>query len=574
MMLRKDNLTVVSLLALVGLLGSGCAPAAVSPVAPAAPTAVPKSAPTSVAAALPTPKPAAPSPTAKPGVESRPESGRYGGILTIGIGGDPPSFDVHREEVAFTFAITSGTYNNLLKLDPQGWPEFKVVPDLAAGWQLSADGKVYTFNLVKGARWHDGTPITAADVKFSFDRIRDPQLGLVKSPRRQQLGNVASIDTPDDNSVKVTLGYPQASFINLISTVYFPIMPRHVVLEKKGDMTKTVVGSGPFKFKSYASGVGWELEKNPNYFIKNRPYLDGVKGYLILDGFTRFAALRTKNILWWAPQPYMSVPQAKMIEDALSDKIALKWEFQPSWYGIFFNVTGPPWSDVRLRQAVSLSFDRKKMVAIGLEGTGVVGMSPQPPGEWALTEEEMLKVPGYAKPDLEGARKLLAEAGVPGGFKSDSLVRTTKPHQDIALLVKEAVATIGIDLDLKIVETAVYMDARFRKAFATLSSGFGQPLMDPDAQLGDFYVTGSSMNYSGYSNPHYDELYARQARTVDAAERRKIVWEMQRILLKDVPGALAYWVKVPYAWWKEVRGYTPPVGFVQAFMYEDIWLAK
>ncbi|MBI2907174.1 MAG: ABC transporter substrate-binding protein [Chloroflexi bacterium] len=566
-MKREKLYAFAACLTLLGLLAGSCAPAA-GP-APTAKAPAPSS-PAPAKAAQPTATTAAPAATPKP-LADQP---RYGGILTVGIGGDPVSFDIHREESAFTYAITSSTYDGLLKYDSQAWPEFKSVPNLATSWQVSPDGKVYTFNLVKGAKFHSGAPVTAEDVKFSFDRIRDPQLGLVKSPRRQNLANVANIDAPDDSTVRITLKNPQASLISLISTLYFMVYPKSVVLEKKGDMMKTVAGSGPFKLKDYATGVGWELVKNPDYFVKGRPYLDGAKGYIILDSFTRFAALRTRSILWISPYPYMSVSQTKIIAETLADKIAVGWEFHPAWYGILFNTTRPPWSDVRVRQAVSLTFDRKKMVAVGLEGAGIAGMAAQPPGEWALPEEEMAKVPGYAKPELEAAKKLMAEAGFPNGFTAEALVRGVKPHQDMALLAKDAVAAIGVTLNLKVVETAIYDDVKFRKAFEVNPLGWGSVLVDPDVPLGDFYVTGSPRNPSGYSNPYYDELYVKQSRTLDAAERRKTVWEMQRILLKDIPIAIAYWANAPYAWWKEVRGFKPPVIFFNAFGYHDIWLAR
>ncbi|MBI2906706.1 MAG: hypothetical protein HYX92_03500 [Chloroflexi bacterium] len=561
-------------LAMVLSLFAACAPTAQptptpKPTAPA-PAKAPTAAPTAKPAA-PTAKPAAPAPTPKPAADQP----RYGGILTGGIGGDPPSFDVHRDEGMFAFALEAVTYNGLVKYDSNAWPAEKVIPELATSWEVSPDGKVYTFRLVKGAKFHDGAPVTAEDVKFSFDRIRDPEAGLVRSPRRGQLASVTSIDAPDDSTVRITLKNPQASFIPIISAFYFAVMPKRVVLEKKGDMTKTIVGSGPFKFKEYATGISWELVKNPDYFVKGRPYLDGIKSYVIKDSFTRFAALRTKQILWWWPFPQMTVSQTKVIEEQLSDKIAVKWGIQPAWHGVLFNVTRPPWSDMRLRQAVSLTFDRKKMLAAGLEGAGVVGMSAQPPGEWTLPEEEMMKAPGYAKPDLEGARKLLGEAGYPDGFKTDSLVRSTPAQVAVGELVRDAVAAVGISMDLNIAETAVYEEQRYRKAFATQAGSSGLGHTDPDVSLGDYYVTGSGLNVGGYSNPYYDELYVKQSRTLDKEERRKIVREMQRILLKDVPIAIAFWPNIPYVWWREVRGFNPPLmGHRYSYQYSEMWLAK
>ncbi|MBI2906696.1 MAG: hypothetical protein HYX92_03450 [Chloroflexi bacterium] len=558
---------------ILGLLLTSCAPAAAPTPTPKPAAPAPAKAPAAPTAkpTAPTAKPAAPAPTPKPAADQP----RYGGILTIGVPVDPASLDVHRETSSH-YAIMAGPYNGLVKYDPHAWPEEKVVPDLATRWEVSPDGKAVIFHLVKGAKFHDGTPVTAEDAKFSLDRIRDPQFGLVRSPSRSRFYNVTTIDTPDDSTVRITLKDPQAFFVPSITGFSFGVMPKHVVLEKKGDMTKTMVGTGAFKFKDQAVGVGWELVKNTDYFIKGWPYLDAVKGYTIKDPFARFAALRTRSILWWAAtSPYMTVSQTKIIEETLSDKIAVKWGFNPAWYGVFFNVTRPPWSDVRVRQAVTMAFDRKRMLAVGLEGAGVIGMSAQSPGEWALPEEEMMKVPGYAKPDLEGAKKLMAEAGFPNGFKSDALVRSTAVQQAVGVLVKAAVAPLGIDLEINLQETSVYDDLQFRKAFAISPGSTGTGGTDPDLNLGELYLAGSTRNFVDYSNPLYDELFARQSRTLDRQERRKIVWEMQRILLRDVPVAIAYWSNIPYAWWKEVRGFTPPsIGHRYSYPYDEMWLAK
>ncbi|MBI2908424.1 MAG: hypothetical protein HYX92_12325 [Chloroflexi bacterium] len=568
-MLPKKSLIMANCFTILGLLIASCAPAVAPTPAPKATAPLPVATPTAPAPSRP--KPAAPVPTPKPAADQP----RQGGTLSVGIGADPPSLDAHREQTPYTFAITANTFNGLVKYDVHAWPEVKVVPDLATKWESSQDGKVHTFHLAKGVKFHDGSPLVAEDVKFSFDRIRDPKVGLASSPRRNQLAGVANIDTPDDYTIKVTMKNPQASFFSLIAAFYFSVMPKRLVLERRGDMTKTVVGSGPFKFKSYTTGVGYELEKNANYFVPGRPHLDGVKGYIIRDQFTRFAALRTGNILWWGPSPYMGVAQTKTIEETLSDKIAVKWEFNPAWFGVIFNVTRPPWSDVRVRQAASMTFDRKKMLAAGLEGGGVVGMSAQPPGEWSLLEEEMMKVPGYAKPDLEGAKKLLAEAGYPDGFKTEALVQATRTQQALATLFKDAVAAVGVAVDLDQQENVVYFDRRFRKAFSTLASSAGSGHTDPDILLGDFYVSDAGMNFSGYSNPYYNELYTRQSQMLDTAERRRIVWEMQRILLRDVLIAIAYWSRVPFAWWKEVRGFTPPsISHFHSYRHEEIWLVK
>ncbi|MDP2952689.1 MAG: ABC transporter substrate-binding protein, partial [Chloroflexota bacterium] len=254
---------VISVLVILGLLLAACAPAASPTPAPTKPA--------------PTVAPAAPAPTAAPAPAA--EKPRSGGILTSSFSGDPSSFDSHQERTVLNLAPVAPAYSLLVQNDPAD--NSKIIPDLAERWEVSPDGKVYTFYIRKGVKFHDGKPATSADVKANFDRIIFPPKGVL-SHRKDTLQSVEKLEAPDDYTVRFILKFPHAGFLQMVGNPYNSIFPKHV-LEAKGDMKKDIVGTGPFKLKDFNRGVSFELVKNPDYFVPGRPYLDGITFYIIKD---------------------------------------------------------------------------------------------------------------------------------------------------------------------------------------------------------------------------------------------------------------------------------------------------
>ncbi|MFH1485407.1 MAG: ABC transporter substrate-binding protein [Chloroflexota bacterium] len=567
-MLTRKLSAILTFAAISGLLLVSCTPAAAPTATPKPAAPAPTKAPAAPAAKPTTPpaaKPAAPSPTPKAAAEQP----RYGGILSISFPADPPSFDIHQETTAAALEPLCPAYDTLIQTDLRTW---KIVGDLAERWEVSPDGLTYTFYLHKGVKWHDGKPFSSTDVKYSLDRQNDPPKGI-RSGRKQQFESVDRIEAPDENTVKIVMKQPYMAFVPQFATDWFVVMPKHI-LEAKGDMKKDVLGTGPFKFKSYSQGTSIELVKNPDYFVKGLPYLDGITFYIIKDGSTRFSAFRTgrvKMTAHWAP---LTPSEAAQIR-AEQPNLAI-WSYPGlggPWYNI--NSSKPPFDDVRVRQAASLAFDRQAAIKVLAEGEAKPGTF-LPPGEWGLPEQEILKLPGYRQPkdaDRAEAKKLLAEAGHPNGFKMELLVRAVRLDQKAGEFLKDQLATIGITADIQVMETAVY---NTHTASGNFQFGVQQVVWrinDPD-ELSRKFLTGADQNYGKWSSKKFDDLFAEQSRTLDPAKRKGITRELDEILLKEWPAIWPYWGDALLGSWPEVKNFAAPPGLYSSMRNADLWLAK
>jgi peptide/nickel transport system substrate-binding protein len=221
------------------------------------------------------------------GLAGAAETPRRGGVLLAIIGADPPSLDPHQESTFANLQLVAPLYSTLLQIDPYEYP--KIVGDVATEWKVSSDGLSYTFKIRPGIRFHDGSPLTAADVKATYDKIVFPPPGTL-SIRKNAYTEIAAVEAPDAATVVFKLKFPSASLVNNLASPWNVIYPKKY-LDKDPNYFKTnVVGSGPFKFKSYTRGSTFEGERNPDYFVKDRPYLNGYKFYISPE---RMAAART-----------------------------------------------------------------------------------------------------------------------------------------------------------------------------------------------------------------------------------------------------------------------------------------
>ncbi|MBI2906521.1 MAG: ABC transporter substrate-binding protein [Chloroflexi bacterium] len=567
---------VVICLTVLGLLAASCAPAATQPKVPAtqppsAPAAKSEAKPAATpkpAAPVATPKPAAPAATPKPAADQP----RSGGILPVHINGPTPNFDIHQESTVYVLQPLASTYSSLTKYDPLD--PTKIVGDLAQRWEVSQDGKVYTFHLQKGVKWHDGQQLTAEDVKFSLDRIRKPPTGTA-SPRRVALSAIGDIEVIDKDTVKVVLNNPQAAFIDMLSTAWEVIMPKHVI-ESKGSMKRDVVGTGPFKFLKHEPGIVLEVKKNEDYFVKGRPYLDGIRFFVLSDATTRFAALRTKRILLTAFGNGVTPSQAELVErDKLPIKItpiqgATLWRF-------VMRLDAAPWSDIRVRRAVSLTLDRQEAVRIVSERRGDVGSSVPPNSPMAIPPAELAKLPGYRQPkdaDVAEARKLLAEAGFPNGFDTTVMFRSGAIWEQPAVFFKDQLAKAGIKANLEAMESGGFIGRLFEGRFVTAFLSLGVQVFEPGVILGDYYLTGAGQNYGKYSDKEFDAMFEEQMRTMDVAKRREILLKMQYKVLETIPFVVSHWQNHLGAMWPEVRNVRPGLTVYNNHQHENTWIAQ
>jgi peptide/nickel transport system substrate-binding protein len=500
---------------------------------------------------------------------------RRGGVLLAAIGADAPSLDPHQEQTFATLQPVAPLYSTLLQIDPYSYPN--IIGDVASEWKISQDGLLYTFKIRQGIRFHDGSPLTSADVKASYDKILFPPEG-VRSIRKHHYSAVASVEAPDPSTVTFKLKFPSASLLANLASPMNVIFPKKYLDRDPNYFKSNVVGSGPFRFKSYTRGSSFEGERNPDYFIKDRPYLNGYKYFISTETSVRAASLRSGR----AYVEFRDLPQAEVeaIRKQLGDRVVVQQTPFVIHFDISINNTVKPFSDVRVRKALNLAIDRYTAgkVLYPLTGLRDVGAFTRPGTEWAMSSAELEKFPGFgrdAERNRAEARRLLAEAGYPNGFKVVLKNRNIKlPYQDWAVYVIQEWRKVGIEAEHRPLETAAwYADARDQANFEVVVSPIGHFVDDPDALLAPF-ITGSSQNWGRFSNPAIDDLYDRQARTLDPAERKKLVVELQKIVLENAYHIPGLWWSRNVVHWAKMRNWVAPPSHFTNQKLQDVWLSE
>ena len=503
------------------------------------------------------------------------ETPRRGGVLLAAIAADAPSLDPHQESTFATLQPVAPLYSTLLQIDPYSYPN--VIGDVASEWKIAPDGLTYTFRIRQGIRFHDGSPLTAADVKSSYDKILFPPEG-VRSPRKVYYPAIAAVEAPDPSTVVFKLKFPSASLLANLASPWNVIFPKRYLDKDPNYFKSNVVGSGPFKFKSRTPGSTFEGERNPDYFVKDRPYLDGYKFFISTETSVRAAAIRSGR----AYIEFRDLPQSEVegIQRQLGDKVIVQHTPFVIQFGVAINNNMKPFNDVRVRKALTLAIDRYTggKVLHSLTGLRDVGAFTRPGTEWAIPQAELEKFPGFgrdAEKNRAEAKRLLAEAGYPNGFKVVLKNRNVKlPYQDWAVFVIQEWKKIGIEAEHRPLETAAWFaDGRDTGNFELIIQPAGAFIDDPDQLLNPF-VTKSPQNWGRYFNPGLDDLYSRQARTLDPAERRKLVIELQKIVLENVYYMPGLWWTRNLVHWAKVKNYVAPPSHFTNQKLQDVWLAE
>ena len=502
------------------------------------------------------------------------EQPRRGGILRVALAADPPSLDAHQEQ---TFAVTqpmSAIYNNLLVLDPHNFP--KIIGDVAKSWTVLDDHRTYRFTLHEGIKFHDGSELTAADVKASWDKVVFPSGGVI-SPRRGNYQMIKSIEAPDRFTVVFRLHHPSPPFlIGLAHPANFIYPKKYLDTDPNYFKTKAV-GSGPFKLKNYVRGSYVEMERNPDYWKKGLPYLDGITYFIITDTSARSTALRSSRVD--TELRFLPPVDVDAIKQQLGDKIVAAKIQSIGNFGVTFNVSKKPFDDERVRKALTLAIDRYDAVKTlsSITNLELVGDIMHPDSQWALSQAELEKFPGFGRDqaaNLREAKRLLAEAGFPNGFKTVLTNRNIKmPYIDLAVYLISSWKKIGVEAEHKVEETATWSQSRLNRDFELLLDPYGSTTVgDPDEML-DKFATGQPENWGRMSDPVVDDLFARQAREMDEAKRIQLVKEMtRRILAKAwrIPGPWTTRIEVRTA---RLRNYEPMPSHWNNRRFEDAWLA-
>src|SRR5688572_16051870 len=280
---------------------------------------------------------------------------RSGGELTFVVPSEPPSYDAHQEETFGVIHPMAPHYSTLLKVDPLDKSGTKPVGDLAESWTTSKDGLTYTFKLRKGVKFHDGSEMTSKDVKASYDKIVKPPAG-VKSSRGTTYQAIQSVEAPDPSTVVFKLKYPESSMLLNLASPWNWIYKADTLAKDPRWYEKNVMGTGPFTFVEHVRGSHWVGKKNPNYWDKGKPYLDGYRAIFIRNTAAEVAAIRGERahiqFRGFAPADRDNIVQA------LGSKITVQESPWDCVLMVAMNHEKKPFDDKRVRRALSLALDR------------------------------------------------------------------------------------------------------------------------------------------------------------------------------------------------------------------------
>jgi peptide/nickel transport system substrate-binding protein len=355
----------------------------------------------------------------------------------------------------------------------------------------------------------------------------------------------------------------------------------HAVMMKKGIAeavdrkdTKFLMGTGPFKFKSYTPGVDFQAERNPNYWKPGLPHLDGYRAVVMADLTKIFASFRARQLTMTGIGRHLERPEADILQRDFPDAVVAIGP-RATWDNFVMNVSKPPFNDPRVRKAVALATDREKMIEIAVEGWGVQGGFIGPHTPYGLPPEELQKYTQFGadmkKREAE-AKRLLAEAGHAKGLDVELMLRRGPLYERGALSRQDDLKKVGINLKIALVDTATNTDRQKKSDFEAYTAPAAVHMDDPDLYYARFTCDAPS-NFGKYCNPEFDKLFDEQSRVFEVEKRAEITRKMERILLEDIPDDRGYYWKSSMGYWNRVKNWPPLLGTTvyNYGKFEQVW---
>ena len=473
------------------------------------------------------------------GVAAAEEPPKRGGVLTYMIPADaPPSFDGHREATFATVHAVAPFYSVLIRANPENpasTAEF--VCDVCTEIPEPTDGgRTYSFMIRNDIKFSDGSRLTAADVAASWNRIVDPPDGII-SARRGYYSMIDKIEAPDPNTVVFHLKFATAAFLPAIADPYAFLYKKAMLDQDPRWFEKNILGSGPFRFKEYEAGQSISGVRNPDYYRKGLPYLDGFTGIFADKQAVRVSAIRGDR----AAIEFRGFPPSTRdeLKAALGDQLTVQESDWNCANLITPNHQRKPFDDPRVRRALSLAIDRWNS-APALSRVSVmrtVGGIVFPNSPMAATKEELHQLAGYW-PDIEKsraeARRLLKEAGQEN-LSFELLNRNVdQPYKFQANWVIDDWSKIGVKVTQRVLPTGPYTEAVRQGEFDAFIDGECQNIVNPLLD-GTKYLphSVSPANNGFYEDPSEVELYDRMLRETDAAKQRAMMRQFEKHVLDD-----------------------------------------
>ncbi|MDF2949541.1 MAG: extracellular solute-binding protein family 5 [Sedimentibacter sp.] len=459
-------------------------------------------------------------------------------VLKYGTDAEPVGLDPHTVSSTSSIRIFRQIYNTLIDVDD----EMNFVPELAESWE-QPDELTYIFKLREGVKFHNGREMTAEDVKFSFERVLNPETAAIG---KSYYDSISAIEVADNYTIKFILKEPFAPFMTNLTSLYGAIVPKEVI-EENSNLMQVACGTGPFMLKEWIPDNKVILEKNSDYFVEGKPTLDKIEYYVMTDESARVAALRTGNVDV-IKLPASSIP---LIEGNKDINIL---EYQSNDYSyVGFNLDLDKFKELKVRQAISLAINREEIIDLVYDGNAkVTGFVPAAMGRWAIDfESEELY-----KQNIEKAKQLMAEAGYPNGFETTIAVGLLDDINSTGEVLQKQLEQIGIKATIQNLESGQYVDA-WKNRTHEMMVGRNGAGTDPNRAVAFFFSSKGSANVWGYSNPEVDALCNQGKVTVDETERETIYKEAQKLIVNDVPNLFIASPMEYYFVRNNVEGFVP-----------------
>ena len=489
--------------------------------------------------------------TAAGGEEEAPA--KRGGIFTFVIPADaPPSFDGHREGTFAMLHATAPFYSVLIRVNPDN-PSSTTdfVCDLCTAMpQPTDDGKTYTFKIREGVKFHDGSPLTADDVAASFEMIIHPPKDLL-SVRQSYYVMVDTVEAPDPTTVVFHLKFATGAFLPALADPFTFIYKKEILDKDPRWYEQNILGSGPFKFAEYETGQAIKGVRNPDYYRKGLPYLDGFTAIYAEKQAVRVDAIRSGR----AAMEFRGLPRSARDElvKALGDKLVVEESDWNCGSLVQPNHKKKPFDDPRVRRALTLAIDRwhGAPALSKIANVRTVGGIVFPGSPLAADKEELQDVAGFSL-DIEksraAARRLLKEAGAEG-LSFELLNRNVdQPYKYNATWVIDEWSKVGLHVTQRVVPTGPWFEAMRQGNFDAVLAGNCQSVVNPllDVQR---YLPNYAANYGQFDDKQEIALYDEMLRETDFTKQRALMREFEKHVLDTQSHEifLLWWYRtVPY----------------------------
>jgi len=505
---------------------------------------------------------------------------KHGGVARLGIPNRPPHFDIHQSGTFFNIGAQGCMFDNLIRRDPRDGGK-TIIPDLAHSWEIAKDGKSYTFHLRQGVQFHDDAELTADDVKATFDRIVKPPEG-VSIPRSILFRAVSEITARDKYTVEFKLAEPRPIdfMMSALASGWNVIVRKKTLEDNNYNLRKVVVypGTGPFRSVRRVENEVWVMEKNPNYWNKGLPYLDGIEFYHVLPFSPEMAsAILSNRVDYVLATDPVTFRKAKTMPEISTDT-----HYQSVVHATWINNKKKPLDDPRVRRALNLALDHRVLVEVVKDVAPMItGGFIYPFSEFATPKEEFEKRLGHqADPTaaIKEAKELMAAAGYANGINGlDYLVRDIAIFklwsQAIQAMLKDA---LNVQCNLRTVVESVWFEDAASGHFDLAIGAIVSTLVDPSDYFNAWYGKNGPQNYSFWDNKEFQALSAQIDREVDPAKRLLLIHQAEAIMEQDPPLLPIAWETIHTVWYSYLKGLRPQGAFgVYDMVREDtFWLDK